>query len=263
MSRTMALARGGSASGATTGPGGGAGGMGTVGILSATATRRWTPSHGIGNSVGKIEEKLRQMNTGDSEASVKSSAAPMSPTWSRSTVGSAAAAGVMSASNTGLSDSTEGEGSPSMVVSPRIPRYRLWDQPIPSSTSSPTQSPSSLSQEGGHPSPKAVVSSPPVVHKRHTLPSFFPPPSLPSESMTTASPPQRSPSPTRRAAATFTPPSVERDAALPPRSPLPPTRTYTPLTRSSSATPGLVKLLSGLASPWAETQQPTSTPTPE
>ncbi|KAG8961239.1 hypothetical protein FRC05_006262, partial [Tulasnella sp. 425] len=151
MSRTMALARGGSASGATAGLGGG-GGMGTAGILSATATRRWTPSHRIGASVGKIEEKLRQMNTGDSEASVTSSAAPLSPTWSRSTVGSAAAAGVTSASSSGLSDS---EGSPSAVVSPRVPRYRLWDQPIPSSTSSATQSPSSLRQEGEHPSPKA------------------------------------------------------------------------------------------------------------
>ncbi|KAG8952835.1 hypothetical protein FRC04_003761 [Tulasnella sp. 424] len=61
----MALARGGSASGAATGPGGGV--TGTMGILSATATRQWTPSHRIGNSIGKIEEKLKQMNTGDSE----------------------------------------------------------------------------------------------------------------------------------------------------------------------------------------------------
>ncbi|KAG8918288.1 hypothetical protein FRC01_001945 [Tulasnella sp. 417] len=260
MSRTMALARGNSASGVT-GQGGGGGGL--AGILTPT-TRRY--SHRIGASVGKIEEKLKQMNTGESESSVSSAGAPMSPTWSRSTVG--AAAGVMSASSSGLSGTAEGEGgSPASAVSPRVPRYRLWDQPMPSATSSATtQSSSSIGQESAHSSPKAVLSSSPVVHKRHTLPSFFPPPSLPAEPTTTTAttPPQRSPSPTRRTAV-LSPSAIERDAALPPRPPSPPTRTFTSLSRGTTTTPGTVKRLSGLRSPWGgEAQQatPTSTSTP-
>ncbi|KAG8913135.1 hypothetical protein FRC00_002969, partial [Tulasnella sp. 408] len=259
MSRTMSLARGNSASGAT-GQGGGAGAGGGLGGILTPTTRRRPLSHRIGASVGRMEE-LRQMNTGESESSVSSAGAPMSPTWSRSTVGSAAAAGVMSASSSGLSGTAEGEGSPSSAVSPRVPRYRLWDQPMPPPTSSATQSSSSMGQENGHSSPKAVLSSSPVVHKRHTLPSFFPPPSLPAEPTTTTTPPQRSPSPTRRTAV-LSPSALERDAALPPRSPSPPGRTFTSLSRGTTTTPGTVKRLSGLGSPWAsEAQQSTSTPT--
>ncbi|KAG8974349.1 hypothetical protein FRB90_009792, partial [Tulasnella sp. 427] len=273
MSRTMSIARGVTPSGGGS-PAPGGGPATTTNNILAPTTRRWTPSHRIGASVGKIEEKLRQMNTGESEAdSVRSgtSSTPMSPTWSRSTVG--VAAGMITPSSTGLSSATEGESTSSPtagVVSPRMPRYRLWDQPMqpssPDTTQKPSPSSSSIGQDNGYSSPKAVLSSSPVVHKRHTLPSFFPPPSIPPEPSTTiataatvtSTPPLPEPQPEQRPAsptrstAVLSPSAIERDSPLQQARPeSPPTRTFTSLNRGTATTPGMVKRLSGLGSPWA------------
>ncbi|KAG8994762.1 hypothetical protein FRB94_012577 [Tulasnella sp. JGI-2019a] len=218
------------------------------GILSpTTGTRRWTPSHRVANSMdsvrGRWEEKIKaadsenaQSGDGRGIAVSGSGASLVSPSSSRSS---------------GLSADADEPYFRVPTTPARVPRYRLWDEPPPSQSSTSTSVSDSVSPPSITPAPTAPAA---VTHKRNTLPSFFPPP--PAEPPHPSS--QRSPSP---ASLNSLPTSTSNPSIL---SASVVRRSYAPLNDTTGRTPtpktpALMKRLSGQGTPWnapADTAKP-------
>ncbi|KAG8903659.1 hypothetical protein FRB99_002897, partial [Tulasnella sp. 403] len=186
-----------------------------------SATRR---THRIANSIDSIRGKYEDRIKTDLLPAVDIKGIPSgltSPISSRSS---------------GLTSEPE-ELSPRLPSSPNpIPRYRLWDRPVPQATPSSSNPPTERSLP-------SLPTTTPGPSKRHTLPTFIAPPPEPPRPSSL-----RSPSPTRLTSPSVT--SLDRpSSSITPRNPQSRVRRTS---QDIAPAPGIVKRLGGHGSPWSD-----------